>query len=614
MKHLLNSQEGDITSNLPTFMLENYVLKDVENISTKAEISSFMKEEGKIDILIPASRVALLEDKDVQDAFQKYCCVTFENFRSPTKVSSESQGSEPPTTRRPNSLQSRVAVRGQYESILCSQLFLCLLNRSANVRMCFDLPTNGRAPPTQRQFRLPRSFGIRSRQQYSNKYNSNTISLAVPVPNGTGHMTSYSDARKSDANRSKEFLQIINFPEQWETLIPLQQAALFTLLVMQYTRRPDLSTYFSEDVAMRSIGAMRFPEDGIRESAYRHNYKQPRRNSFSHSEEAGELLGTRKTTNPLYLNLDHERKERTGFTEVVFGLRKHPAEIRHALETLAGKNGMAFSTRVDRHKLRAIMEDDGEEVLTDKEDASHKLEFCFLPSSSILVCRKIDAEDSDTTTDDFLVLSKESHATRFLQAKDDLVGAKIFAQGYYVNKAYDSDSESISCSESESDSDSESESESESAVENDTIRKEAKIVVVAAGTADYKVAEEAAVTATLEGYHVDTVYDVGVAGLHRLLHPSSLGVIQEADVVICVAGMEGALPSVLPTSVGYGLNLHGISAFLTMINGCAAGTSVVNIDSGFGAAMMACKMLKSMDRIGLRLEEKRNLQRGEKRN
>jgi pyridinium-3,5-biscarboxylic acid mononucleotide synthase len=122
------------------------------------------------------------------------------------------------------------------------------------------------------------------------------------------------------------------------------------------------------------------------------------------------------------------------------------------------------------------------------------------------------------------------------------------------------------------------------------------IAVVTAGTSDVPVAEEAAVTAELFGNRVERIYDVGVAGLHRLI--GKLSSIRGARVVVAVAGMEGALPSVLgglvdkpviavPTSVGYGANFGGLSALLTMLNGCAAGVSVVNIDNGFGAGYIA---------------------------
>lgn len=125
------------------------------------------------------------------------------------------------------------------------------------------------------------------------------------------------------------------------------------------------------------------------------------------------------------------------------------------------------------------------------------------------------------------------------------------------------------------------------------------IVVAAAGTSDYAVAEEAAVTAEVHGSRVIRLYDVGVAGLHRLL--AHLDELMQARVVIAVAGMEGALASVVgglvscpviavPTSVGYGASFGGVSALLSMLNSCASGVSVVNIDNGFGAGFLASRI------------------------
>ena len=122
------------------------------------------------------------------------------------------------------------------------------------------------------------------------------------------------------------------------------------------------------------------------------------------------------------------------------------------------------------------------------------------------------------------------------------------------------------------------------------------ITIVTAGTSDISIAEEAAVTADLLGSRVETIFDVGVAGLHRLL--DNIEEIKKARVLIVVAGMEGALASVVgglvsqpiiavPTSIGYGASFNGISALLTMLNSCATGIAVVNIDNGFGAGCMA---------------------------
>jgi NCAIR mutase (PurE)-related protein len=131
------------------------------------------------------------------------------------------------------------------------------------------------------------------------------------------------------------------------------------------------------------------------------------------------------------------------------------------------------------------------------------------------------------------------------------------------------------------------------------------VVVVSAGTSDMAVCEEAAITAETLGNRVTRLYDVGVAGLHRLL--SKLNVLANARVIIAVAGMEGALASVVgglvdcpviavPTSVGYGANFGGVSALLTMLNSCASGVTVVNINNGFGAGYTA-SMINQMEGV-----------------
>lgn len=128
------------------------------------------------------------------------------------------------------------------------------------------------------------------------------------------------------------------------------------------------------------------------------------------------------------------------------------------------------------------------------------------------------------------------------------------------------------------------------------ISAEGTIVVATGGTSDIPVAEEAALTAEVLGNHVVRLYDVGVAGLHRLL--SNIEVLSSANTIVAVAGMEGALASVIggltdcpvigvPTSVGYGASFQGVSALLSMLNSCSSGVSVVNIDNGFGAGYLA---------------------------
>ncbi|NLL05307.1 MAG: nickel pincer cofactor biosynthesis protein LarB [Clostridiaceae bacterium] len=134
------------------------------------------------------------------------------------------------------------------------------------------------------------------------------------------------------------------------------------------------------------------------------------------------------------------------------------------------------------------------------------------------------------------------------------------------------------------------------------IKKSSKMIaVVTAGTSDIPVAEEAAITCETMGQWVERVYDVGVAGIHRLF--AKTDIIMKANVIVVVAGMEGALASVVsglvdkpviavPTSVGYGANFGGLSALLTMLNSCATGIGVVNIDNGFGAGFLAAMINK----------------------
>jgi hypothetical protein len=135
------------------------------------------------------------------------------------------------------------------------------------------------------------------------------------------------------------------------------------------------------------------------------------------------------------------------------------------------------------------------------------------------------------------------------------------------------------------------------------------IGILCAGTADLPVAEEAAVTAELSGFKVQRLWDVGVAGIHRLL--DNRHVIDSASILIVVAGMEGALPSVVagladcpviavPTSIGYGANFGGLAPLLTMLNSCAAGVGVVNIDNGFGAAILAGQILRTANKLQVR--------------
>ena len=143
-------------------------------------------------------------------------------------------------------------------------------------------------------------------------------------------------------------------------------------------------------------------------------------------------------------------------------------------------------------------------------------------------------------------------------------------------------------------------------VRPETVESIGLIVIAAAGTADLPVAEEAALVAEALGNRVERLVDCGVAGLHRLLAHREL--LSEANVIVAVAGMEGALPSVIgglvdrpviavPTSVGYGTSLNGLAALLAMLNSCAPGVSVVNIDNGYGAAHQASQINRLIAKI-----------------
>lgn len=140
--------------------------------------------------------------------------------------------------------------------------------------------------------------------------------------------------------------------------------------------------------------------------------------------------------------------------------------------------------------------------------------------------------------------------------------------------------------------------------QKDIAKSKSRILVVTGGTSDIPVAEEAVVTAEKLGCTVERLYDVGVAGIHRLL--ANRYRLESVQVIIAVAGMEGALPSVVggltdkpviavPTSIGYGANFGGLAALLAMLNSCASGISVVNIDNGFGAGFMAATIIRQID-------------------
>ncbi|PLT29551.1 nickel pincer cofactor biosynthesis protein LarB [Peribacillus deserti] len=222
--------------------------------------------------------------------------------------------------------------------------------------------------------------------------------------------------------------------------------------------------------------------------------------------EAKEKLATYENLG--FAKVDHHRKNRQGFPEVIYGEGKTKEQIFSIIKAIRSNNNDVLVTRISKEKADYILREHPE--------------FIYHEIAQILFWKE------NTTS------SKEPY------------------EGY--------------------------------------------IAIVCAGTSDLRVAEEAAVTAEALGSEVRRFYDVGVAGIHRLF--DNIEQIQQATVSVVVAGMEGALPSVVgglvshpviavPTSVGYGANFNGLSALLTMLNSCASGISVVNIDNGFGAAYNA---------------------------
>ena len=261
-----------------------------------------------------------------------------------------------------------------------------------------------------------------------------------------------------------------------------------------------------------------------------------------------------------FANVDHHRAIRTGFPEVIFGQGKTPEQIRDIFIELTGHGRNIIATRASAKAFQVV-----KEAVPEAE---------YFETARIIAVREQDGASG-----------AERNEVTSATAPDTSNGAPAAKAG--TGAPLESDVPL----------------ESDAPLETDAPL--GTVCVISAGTADIPVAEEAAVTAELLGNEVSRVYDVGVAGIHRLF--AKLPIIREADVVIAVAGMEGALASVIgglvdvpviavPTSIGYGANLGGLSALLSMLNSCANGVSVVNIDNGFGAAYMAAVINKGRRR------------------
>ena len=242
---------------------------------------------------------------------------------------------------------------------------------------------------------------------------------------------------------------------------------------------------------------------------------------------------------------------RTGFPEAVFGQGKTPSQIHSILNSMA-------------ENVNKIMDNDNE--LANAEDTS------ISTASKAIIATRVDKDVYNAIVD----IGPLQHG--ILEYYDTARIISVRANSIKEDDSIDND--------------------------DDDNNDRPSVVVACAGTTDLPVAEEAAVTLSLSGIPVTRIYDCGVAGLHRII--SALPKLRHPNVgcVIVCAGMDGALPSVvgglvdvpvvaIPTSVGYGMSLSGMSALLTMLNSCSPGVGVVNVDNGFGGAVWAMKCLNS---------------------
>ncbi len=250
-----------------------------------------------------------------------------------------------------------------------------------------------------------------------------------------------------------------------------------------------------------------------------------------------------------FARLDTQRKERSGFPEVIFCSGKPDDYLVAIYRKITELEGRAFGTRATPHQAALV-----QEAIPAAE---------YDPVSRILKVERSGGASGNTGASGSCDTSNVSGAAGVHGVSG--VGTASGAHGASGNNGASG----------------------------------GRVAVCTGGTADIPVAEEAAQTAEFFGARVDRFYDVGVSGIHRLFN--NMDEIRKADCVIAVAGMEGALPTVIggmvrnpviavPTSVGYGANMQGLTALLTMINSCANGVAVVNIDNGYGAGYMATQI------------------------
>ena len=254
-------------------------------------------------------------------------------------------------------------------------------------------------------------------------------------------------------------------------------------------------------------------------------------------------------TNMGFARLDTQRKERSGFPEVIFCSGKPDDYLVAIYRKITELEGRAFGTRATPHQAALV-----QEAIPAAE---------YDPVSRILKVERSGGASGNTGASGMHGVSGNTGASGSCDTSNDSGATGVHGVSGVGNASG------------------------------------GRVAVCTGGTADIPVAEEAAQTAEFFGARVDRFYDVGVSGIHRLFN--NMDEIRKADCVIAVAGMEGALPTVIggmvrnpviavPTSVGYGANMQGLTALLTMINSCANGVAVVNIDNGYGAGYMATQI------------------------
>ena len=286
-------------------------------------------------------------------------------------------------------------------------------------------------------------------------------------------------------------------------------------------------------------------------------------------ETAALKIGVAPISDLGFAQVDNQRGVRQGVSEVIYGEGKTADQIASIIASmLASGQNRILITRLDADKAQVV-----QEILSDK--LAYRQE-----SSTGLLARKAQKRKIKTSTDDQgddASVALESACQQHRKAPESQATSANPIPEMPVFTYYDLPRVATVGEAPEPDG-------------------AGTVVVLTGGTSDIPVAEEAALTAEMLGSNVERLYDVGVAGIHRLL--SHVEEISQAKVIVAVAGMEGALASVVaglvscpviavPTSVGYGASFGGVSALLSMLNSCASGVSVVNIDNGFGAGYQA---------------------------